>query len=135
MSDQKSVQILGYFKYLYLLNILIVRSVGCLFSNFNIAKHVCIDVYFQQLPIVFLFSYAKIKAFINKDFQRNMSDFIKSSGHTSSPNFFGGSSDENEKVLGKFLARLRRVKKGVPKFLACGGLFFDVEALKTVKNR
>ena len=49
--------------------------------------------------------------------------------------FLGGSSDENEKVLGKFLARLRRAKKGVPKFFACGGLFFVVEALKTAKNR
>ena len=48
--------------------------------------------------------------------------------------FLGGSSDENEKVLGKFLARLRRAKKGVPKFFACGGLFFVVEALKTVKK-
>ena len=48
--------------------------------------------------------------------------------------FFGGSSDKNEKVLGKFLARLRRAKKGVPKFFACGGLFFVVEALKTVKK-
>ena len=37
--------------------------------------------------------------------------------------FLGGSSDENEKVLGKFLARLRRAKKGVPKFFACAGLF------------
>ena len=36
----------------------------------------------------------------------------------------GGSSDENEKVLGKFLARLRRAKKGVPKFFACAGLSF-----------
>ena len=36
--------------------------------------------------------------------------------------FFGGSSDKNEKVLGKFLARLRRAKKGVPKFFACSGL-------------
>ena len=49
--------------------------------------------------------------------------------------FFGGSSDENEKVLGKFLARLRRAKKGVSKFFACGGLFFVVEALKTARNR
>ena len=48
--------------------------------------------------------------------------------------FLGGSSDENEKVLGKFLARLRRAKKGVSKFFACGGLFFVVEALKTVKT-
>ena len=48
--------------------------------------------------------------------------------------FLGGSSDENEKVLGKFLARLWRAKKGVPKFFACGGLFFVVEALKTVKK-
>ena len=48
--------------------------------------------------------------------------------------FLGGSSDENEKVLGKFLARLRRAKKGVPKFFACAGLFFVVEALKTVKK-
>ena len=48
--------------------------------------------------------------------------------------FLGGSSDENEKVLGKFLARLRRAKKGVPKFFACGGLFFVVEALKNVKK-
>ena len=47
--------------------------------------------------------------------------------HTSTPIFFGGSSDENEKVLGKFLARLRRAKKGVPKF-------FVVEALKTAKK-
>ena len=30
--------------------------------------------------------------------------------HTSSPNFLGGSSDENEKVLRKFLPRLRRAK-------------------------
>ena len=37
-------------------------------------------------------------------------------------------------VLGKFLARLRRAKKGVPKFFTCGGLFFVVEALKTVKT-
>ena len=36
----------------------------------------------------------------------------------------GGSSDENEKVLGKFLARLRHAKKRVPKFFACGWLFF-----------
>ena len=49
--------------------------------------------------------------------------------------FLGGSSDENEKVLGKFLARLRRAKKGVPKFFACAGLFFVMEALKTAKNR
>ena len=50
--------------------------------------------------------------------------------------FLGGSSDENEKVLGKFLARLRRAKKGVPKFFACGGHFsvVAVEALKTVKT-
>ena len=48
--------------------------------------------------------------------------------------FLGGSSDENEKVLGKFLVRLRRGKKGVPKFFACAELFFVVEALKTVKN-
>ena len=36
--------------------------------------------------------------------------------HTSSPNFFlgGGSSDENEKVLGKFLERLQP-------FFRCGG--------------
>ena len=47
----------------------------------------------------------------------------------------GGGSDENEKVLGKFLPRLRHAKKGVPKFVACGGLFFVVEAQKTVKNR
>ena len=48
--------------------------------------------------------------------------------------FLGGSLDENEKVLGKFLARLWRAKKGVPKFFACGGLFFVVEALKTAKK-
>ena len=54
--------------------------------------------------------------------------------HTSSPNFFGGSSDENEKVLGTFLARLCRAKKGVPKFFASGSLSFVVEALKTVKK-
>ena len=52
-----------------------------------------------------------------------------------SPNFLGGSSDENEKVLGKLLARLWRAKKGIPKFFACAGLFFVVEALRTVKNR
>ena len=44
--------------------------------------------------------------------------------------FIFGGGDENEKVLGKFLAR----KKGAPKFFACGGLFFVVEALKTVKK-
>ena len=32
-------------------------------------------------------------------------------------------SDRNEKLVGKFFARLRRAKKGVPKFFACGGLF------------
>ena len=32
-------------------------------------------------------------------------------------------SDENENQVGKFFARLRRAKKGVPKFFACGGLF------------
>ena len=37
--------------------------------------------------------------------------------------FLGGSSDENEKVLGKFLARSGAQKKGVP---------FVVEAIKTV---
>ena len=52
----------------------------------------------------------------------------KYSEHTSLPNFFRG-------VLGKFLARLRRAKKGVPKFFACAGLFFVVEALKTAKKR
>ena len=50
------------------------------------------------------------------------------------PGPFGGSSDENVKVLGKFLARLRRAKKRVPKFFACSGLFFVVEALKTAKT-
>ena len=29
---------------------------------------------------------------------------------------------------------VRHAKKGVPKFFACGGLFFVVEALKTIKN-
>ena len=43
-------------------------------------------------------------------------------------------SDENENQVGKFFARLRRAKKAVPKFFACGGLFFVVEALKTVKT-
>ena len=42
--------------------------------------------------------------------------------------FLGGSSDENEKVLGS------APKKGVPKFFASGGLFFVMEALKTVKT-
>ena len=37
--------------------------------------------------------------------------------------FLGGSSDENEKVLGKFLARLRRAKKGVPNFSPAAGFF------------
>ena len=37
------------------------------------------------------------------------------------------------KVLGKFLERIRRAKNGAPKFFACGGLFFIVETLKTVK--
>ena len=44
--------------------------------------------------------------------------------------FSGGSrtkikkwSDENEKLFGKFFARHRRAKKGVPKFFTCGGLF------------
>ena len=44
-------------------------------------------------------------------------------------------------VLGKFwrnsgvtLAQLWRAKKGIPKFFACAGLFFVVEALKTVKK-
>ena len=32
-------------------------------------------------------------------------------------------SDENEKLVGKFFARLWRAKKGVPKFFACAGLF------------
>ena len=32
-------------------------------------------------------------------------------------------SDENEKLVGKFFARLRRAKKGIRKFFACGGLF------------
>ena len=49
--------------------------------------------------------------------------------------FSGGSSDENGKVLGKFLAHLRRAKKGGSKFFACSGFFFIVEALKTVKNQ
>ena len=43
--------------------------------------------------------------------------------HTSSPNFFRGSSDENEKVFGKFLARLRRAKKGVPNFSPAAAFF------------
>ena len=51
------------------------------------------------------------------------------------PNFFGGSSDENEKVHGKFLARFLPAKKEVPKFFACSGLFFVVEALKTVQKQ
>ena len=46
--------------------------------------------------------------------------------HTSSPKNLGGSSDENEKVHRKFLVRLRRAKKGVPKF------FFVTENLKIV---
>ena len=57
--------------------------------------------------------------------------------HTLSPNLFrggGGVSDQNEKLVGKFFARLRRAKKGVPKFFACGGPFFVVEALKTAKK-
>ena len=33
-----------------------------------------------------------------------------------------------------FFARLWRAKKGVPKFLACGGLFFLMGALKTAKK-
>ena len=37
--------------------------------------------------------------------------------------FSGGVSDQNENLVGKFFARLRRAKKGVPKFFACGGLF------------
>ena len=45
--------------------------------------------------------------------------------------FLGGSSDENEKVLGKFLARLWHAKKGVPKFCLLCWAFFVMEALKT----
>ena len=37
--------------------------------------------------------------------------------------FSGGVSDQNEKLVGKFFVRLRRAKKGVPKFFACGLLF------------
>ena len=43
--------------------------------------------------------------------------------HTLSPNFFGGSSDKNEKVLGKFLVCLRRAKKGFPNFLPAAAFF------------
>ena len=48
--------------------------------------------------------------------------------------FLEGSSDENEKVLGKFLARLRRAKYGVPKFYACGGLKTVKKSLKPLKK-
>ena len=48
--------------------------------------------------------------------------------------FQGGVSDQNENLVGKFFARLRRPKKGVRKFFACGRLFFVVEALKTAKK-
>ena len=54
--------------------------------------------------------------------------------HTST----SGTSDENEKVLGKFLVRLWRAKKGVPKFFACAGLFFrcggNKNCYKTIKT-
>ena len=56
--------------------------------------------------------------------------------------FSGGVSDQNENLVGKFFARLRRAKKGVPKFFACGGLFSLwrhwkplKKPLKTAKNR
>ena len=53
---------------------------------------------------------------------------------TLSPNFLGGSSDENEKVLGKFLARLRRAKKGFPNFLPAAGFFSSWRHWKPLKT-
>ena len=49
--------------------------------------------------------------------------------------FQGGVSDQNENLVGKFFARLRRAKKGVPKFFACGGLFSSWRHWKPLKNR
>ena len=62
--------------------------------------------------------------------------------HTLSPNFFRGVWDQNENLVGrklkigrKIFARLRRAKKGVPKFFACGGLFSSWRHWKPLKNR
>ena len=62
---------------------------------------------------------------------------MKQYEHTSSPNFLGGSSDENEKVLGKFLARLSSgaKKKGFPNFSPAPGFFSLWRHWKPLENR
>ena len=55
---------------------------------------------------------AQMTTILNKSYLVKVSAAM-GEGHTLSPNFFGRSSDENEKVLGFFLARLWTKKKKI----------------------
>ena len=85
----------------------------------------CIKFFLLVLPILIIL--AKIQNLQSSEFIRRHQIFL------------GGPrtkmKNKDEKVLGKYLARLRSAKKGFANFLLAAAFFFVVEALKTAKNR